>query len=181
MPKVIPTSIKLEGMKLFLEGNKTAKEIAKEISTSEVEVKPVTIYAWAKKDRWGEQKDVARTNEQRKLVETEGQRFARMQEEQLVRYTGVAEKANRELDGLTFNTAEGAVKALDTGIRGQREVLNGMFDVGFIQEVLGVLVAKIQTFSEKHRYEKFDDVDFQELLDDVAFDLSTIVQNQEEK
>ena len=62
MPKVIPTSIKLEGMKLFLEGNKTAKEIAEEISTPEIEVKPVTIYAWAKKDLWGEQKDVARNN-----------------------------------------------------------------------------------------------------------------------
>ena len=56
-----------------------------------------------------------------------------------------------------------------------------MFDVGFVQEVLGVLVAKTQAFFEKHRYEKVDDLDSQELLDDVAFELSTIVQNQGEK
>jgi len=181
MPKIIPTSIKLEAMKLFLEGNKTAKEIAEEISTFEVEVKPVTIYAWAKKDRWGVQKDVARTNEQQKLAETEGQKFARLQQEQLTNYTEVAEKANRELSGLTFNTAEGAVKALDTGIRGQREVLHGLFDVQLVQEVLGVLVSKTQAFFEKHRYEKVEDLDYQDFLDEVAFELSTIIQNQGEK
>ena len=143
MPKVIPTNIKLEAMKLFLEGNKTAKEIAKEVSTPDVEVKPVTIYAWAKKDRWGEQKDVARTNEQQKLVESEGQRFARLQQEQLASYTDIATKANRELDGLTFDTAFAAVKAIDVGIRGQRDVLAGLINLQFVQDVLGILVEEI--------------------------------------
>ena len=166
MPKVIPTSIKLEGMKLFLEGNKTAKEIAEEISTPEIEVKPVTIYAWAKKDRWGEHKDVARTNEQQKLVETEGQRFARLQQEQLTNYTEVAEKAQRELKGLTFDRAEAAVRAIDIGIRGQRDVLNGLINLQFVQDVLGVLVSKI---------------DDQTLLDEIAIELKTLIQNQEEK
>jgi len=166
MPKVIPTSIKLEGMKLFLEGNKTAKEIAEEISTPEIEVKPVTIYAWAKKDRWGEQKDVARTNEQQKLVETEGQRFARLQQEQLTNYTEVAEKAQRELKGLTFDRAEAAVRAIDIGIRGQRDVLNGLINLQFVQDVLRVLVSKI---------------DDQTLLDEIAIELKTLIQNQEEK
>ena len=166
MPKVIPTNIKLEAMKLFLEGNKTAKEIAEEISTPEIEVKPVTIYAWAKKDRWGEQKDVARTNEQQKLVETEGQRFARLQQEQLTNYTEVAEKAQRELKGLTFDRAEAAVRAIDIGIRGQRDVLNGLINLQFVQDVLGVLVSKI---------------DDQTLLDEIAIELKTLIQNQEEK
>ena len=165
MPKVIPTNIKLEAMKLFLEGNKTAKEIAEEVSTSKVEVKPVTIYAWAKKDNWNQQKDVARTDEQQKLVESEAQRFTRLQEEQLVRYTEVATKANRELSGLTFNTAEGAVKALDTGIKGQRDVMRGTVDLGFVQIVLGILV---------------EEIDDQEVLNRVAIKLKTAVQNQED-
>ena len=46
MPKIIPASIKLEAMKLFLGGDKTAREIAEEVSTVEIQVKPVTIYAW---------------------------------------------------------------------------------------------------------------------------------------
>ena len=166
MPKVIPTNIKLEAMKLFLEGNKTAKEIAKEVSTTEVEVKPVTIYAWAKKDRWGEQKDVARTNEQQKLVESEGQRFARLQQEQLTSYTDIAAKANRELDGLTFDTAFAAVKAIDVGIRGQRDVLAGLINLQFVQDVLGILVEEIND---------------QEVLNKIAVQLKTLVQNQEEK
>ena len=165
MPKLIPNEIKLETMKLFLEGNKTAKEIAEEVSTSKVEVKPVTIYAWAKKDNWNQQKDVARTDEQQKLVESEAQRFTRLQEERLVRYTEVATKANRELSGLTFNTAEGAVKALDTGIKGQRDVMRGTVDVGFVQIVLGILV---------------EEIDDQEVLNRVAIKLKTAVQNQED-
>ena len=136
MPKIIPTSIKLEAMKLFLEGNKTAKEIAKEISTFEVEVKPVTIYAWAKKDRWGVQKDVARTNEQRKLVETEGQRFARMQSKQLDSYSQIAGQASEDLKGLQFDRALDAARAADIGIKGQREILQGMINMEFVQDII---------------------------------------------
>ena len=105
MPKIIPSSIKLEAMKLFLGGDKTAREIAEEVSTREIEVKPVTIYAWAKKDKWGQQKDVARSDAQQKIAESEGQRFARLQQEQLTNYTNIAEKANRELEGLRFDNA----------------------------------------------------------------------------
>ena len=167
MPKKFPESVKLEAMRLFIAGDKTAKEIAEIVSKdNDTEVKPVTIYAWAKKDRWGEQKDVARTNEQQKLVETEGQRFARLQQEQLTNYTEVAEKAQRELKGLTFDRAEAAVRAIDIGIRGQRDVLNGLINLQFVQDVLGVLVSKI---------------DDQTLLDEIAIELKTLIQNQEEK
>ena len=71
MPKHIPEATKLEAMTLFLEGNKTAKEIAEVISKDGVVVTPPTIYSWAKKNRWGEQKDVARYDKQKELVETE--------------------------------------------------------------------------------------------------------------
>ena len=40
MPKKFPESVKLEAMRLFVAGDKTAKEIAEEISTPETEVKP---------------------------------------------------------------------------------------------------------------------------------------------
>ena len=144
MPKKFPESVKLEAMRLFIAGDKTAKEIAEIVSKdNDTEVKPVTIYAWAKKDRWGEQKDVARTNEQQKLVESEGQKFARLQQEQLSNYTEVAEKAQRELKGLTFDRALDAVRAIDVGIRGQRDVLAGLINLQFVQDVLGILVEEI--------------------------------------
>ena len=85
MPKRFPESIKLEAMELFVAGDKTAKEIAEIVSQKNGSVvKPVTIYSWAKQYRWGQQKDVARTDNQQKIAESEGQRFARLQEEQLV-------------------------------------------------------------------------------------------------
>ena len=83
MPKYIPESIKLEAMKLYVSGEKTAKEIANEISQNGVVVKPVTIYAWAKKENWAEQKAVARTDSQQEIVESDGAKFARMQKNQL--------------------------------------------------------------------------------------------------
>lgn len=153
-------------MKLFLGGDKTAREIAQEVSTSDVEVKPVTIYAWAKKDQWGQQKDVARSNEQQKLAESEGQRFARMQQEQLTSYTNLAVKADRELGGLTFDNALSAVKAIDVGIKGQRDVLGGLINLQFVQDVLGILV---------------EEVSDQEVLNRVAVKFKTLVQNQEEQ
>ena len=166
MPKRFPESVKLAAMELFVAGDKTAKEIATEVSTPEVEVKPVTIYAWAKKDKWGQQKDVARTNEQQKLAESEGQRFARLQQEQLLSYTNIATKANRELEGLTFDTAFAAVKAIDVGIKGQRDVLAGLINLQFVQDVLGILVEEIND---------------QDILNKIAMKLKTLVQNQEEQ
>ena len=166
MPKIIPASIKLEAMKLFLDGDKTAREIAQEVSTSAVEVKPVTMYAWAKKDQWGQQKDVARSDAQQKIAESEGQRFARMQQEQLTNYTSIATKANRELGGLTFDNALSAVKAIDVGIKGQRDVLGGLINLQFVQDVLGILVEEVAD---------------QDVLNRVAVKFKTLVQNQEER
>ncbi len=69
MPKHIPESIKLKAMKLYVSGDKTAKEIAEIVSQDGVPVKTPTIYAWAKKEQWEQQKAVAITDQQQKVVE----------------------------------------------------------------------------------------------------------------
>jgi len=166
MPKHIPESIKLEAMQLFLEGDKTAKEIAAEVSQNGVTVQPPTIYAWAKKERWGEQQAVARTDQQQKLAESEGQRFVRLQHKHLENYEVASQKAFRELDGLHFDKAFDAIKALDIGIKGQREVISGLINLQFVQDVLGVLVEEIPD---------------QNILNRVAIKLKTLVQGQEER
>ena len=165
MPKLIPDSVKLAAMQLFLEGDKTAKEIALEVSQNGVVVKPPTIYAWAKKEGWGQQKSVARTDQQQKLAESEGQRFARLQKEQLDNYTVATNKAYRELSELHFDRAFDAVKAIDIGIKGQRDVLSGLINLQFVQDVLGVLVEEISD---------------QDILNRVAMKLKTLVQQTEE-
>lgn len=165
MPKYIPESIKLEAMKLYVSGEKTAKEIANEISQNGVVVKPVTIYAWAKKENWAEQKAVARTDSQQEIVESDGAKFARMQKNQLDNYTIIANKAFRELDELHFDKAAEAVKAIDIGIKGQREVLSGMINLQFVQDVLSILIEEIKD---------------QDTLNKIAVKLKTLVQQQEE-
>ena len=166
MPKHIPESVKLEAMQLFLGGDKTAKEIAQLVSKNGVVVRPPTIYAWAKKDGWGEQKAVARTDGQQKLAESVGQRFARLQKEHLESYEVATNKAYRELSELHFDRASDAVKAIDIGIKGQREVLSGLINLQFVQDVSGILVEEIPD---------------QDILNKVALKLKTLVQQQEEK
>ena len=165
MPKQIPEGIKLRAMELYLQGDKTAKEIATLVSDNGVVVKPPTIYAWAKKEQWGQQKAVARADSQQKLAETEGQRFARLQREQLESYTVISNKAYRELSELHFDKAFDAVKAIDVGNKGQREVLSGMINLEFVHDVLAVLV---------------EEVGDQDILNKVALKLKTLVQTSQE-
>tara|TARA_R110000824_G_scaffold145924_1_gene314469 strand:- start:3818 stop:4318 length:501 start_codon:yes stop_codon:yes gene_type:complete len=165
MPKRIPDSTKLEAMELFLSGDKSAREIADIVSKDGVIVKTPTIYAWAKAHKWNQQQAVARSQSQQQLAESEGQKFARLQKEQLDQYNVVAEKAYRELDGLHFDRALDAVRAIDVGIKGQREVLTGLINLQFVQDVLGVLVEEIKD---------------QESLNRIAVKMKTLVQNQKD-
>tara|TARA_R110002110_G_scaffold332707_1_gene543681 strand:+ start:40 stop:540 length:501 start_codon:yes stop_codon:yes gene_type:complete len=165
MPKHIPDEIKLHAMEMFLKGDKTAKEIAAEVSTEEHAVAPPTIYMWAKKDKWGEQKAVAIADTQRDLAESEGQRFARMQSEQLDTYTEIANKAGREMKGLTFDRPLDAARAADIGIKGQRDVLQGMINLEFVQDIMTVLIEEISD---------------QETLQRIGIKLKTIEQKHKE-
>ena len=164
MPKHIPDEIKLNAMEMFLKGDKTAKEIAAEVSTEEHAVAPPTIYMWAKKDKWGEQKAVAIADKQNALAESEGQRFARLQSEQLDTYTEIANKAGREIKGLTFDRPLDAARAADIGIKGQRDVLQCMINLEFVQDIMSILIeeisdqdilqrigVKLKTIEQKHR------------------------------
>tara|TARA_R100000963_G_C4645825_1_gene110236 strand:+ start:2297 stop:2794 length:498 start_codon:yes stop_codon:yes gene_type:complete len=165
MSKKIPEDIKLQAMKLFLEGNRTAKEIAKIVSTEEFEVKPVTIYAWARREKWNEQSAVARANEQEKLVKSDAKKFNQLQEKQLTSYTKLADKTSASLEYLDFDKALDASRAMDLAIRGQREVMQGMLNMQFVQDVLGVLI---------------DEIKDQEQLSRIAIKMKTLVQNQGE-
>ena len=144
MPKYIPETVKLEAMKLYLEGDKTAKEIAKIVSKNGTSVKPPTIYAWAKQNNWKAMRTEAREETIERIQETESQRFARLQKEHLDTYESVRHKAGHELDNLMFDRAFDAVKALDIGIQGERKVMEGMINLQFIQDVLNVLVEEIE-------------------------------------
>ena len=99
------------------------------------------------------------------MAESEGQRFARLQKEQLDQYNVVAEKAYQELDGLHFDRALDAVRAIDVGIKGQREVLTGLINLQFVQDVLGIIVEEIKD---------------QDSLNRIAVKMKTLVQNQKD-
>jgi len=144
MPKRLPVEAKDKALSLYLEGNKSAKEIASSVEQEfKIKVKPVTIYSWIKQYNWKDQLAEARTSAIAVVMETESARFARLQKEHLDTYEAVRHKAGHELDGLLFDRAFEAVRALDIGIQGERKVMEGMINLQFIQEVLNVLVEEI--------------------------------------
>ena len=143
MGRAIPQTIKDHAMSLFIKGDMSAREIAETVSTNEHNVKTVTIYAWAKRGKWSERSAVERSDQQQKIMKNDGQRFARIQEQQLNSYTKLAEKAETSLGVLEFDRPFEAARAMDLGIKGQREVMQGMVNLQFVQDVLAVIIEEV--------------------------------------
>ena len=165
MPKVIPEEIKLKAMELFMTGQ-TVPSIAADLANEfDIEVKIPTIYAWAKQYKWKEDKIEARTAAVDTIKETETQRYARIQEEHLNDYGRLRKKASLELDGHLFDRPFDAAKALDIGIKGERVVIEGMINLQFVQDIMGVLVEEISD---------------SEVLQRIAFKLKALIQTKDD-
>ena len=143
MPKVYDQEIKLRAMKLWIEGISGPKIVEQINGEFTSDVKIPTLYAWAKQYNWNEQKNVARTEAMEQIKESEGQRFARVQDEHLTEYEGLRHKANAGLGVLQFDMAFDAAKALDLSIQGERKVMEGMINLQFVQSVLNILVEEV--------------------------------------
>lgn len=143
MPKQFPDSIKLKAMELFLEGELTAKQIADVVSTQEHVVSPPTIYMWARKEKWGEQKIQSVIDQQGEVVKQKAKDYSEIQEDQMNQYTEMATKASAELRGLTFDRALDATRAVDIAVKGQRDVMQGMINMKFVNDIMEVLISEI--------------------------------------
>ena len=165
MPKRIPQEVKTKAMEFFLEG-KPAREIAEKVSdTFNIQVKPSTIYAWANQYKWGETRAASRSSAVAKVAESETERFQRLQTEHLETYESLRRKASSELQVHTFDRAFDAAKALDLGIKGERQVMEGLISLQFIQDVMGVLV---------------DEVKDADTLNRIALKLKTLVETDKD-
>ena len=81
-------------------------------------------------------------------------------------YTSVINKGYRELSELHFDRALDAARAIDIGAKGQREILSGMINLQFVQDVLAILVEEIPD---------------QDVLNKIAVKLKTLHQQQEDQ
>jgi|TARA_R110000824_G_scaffold308101_1_gene495654 hypothetical protein len=144
MPKVFSPKIKELAHKLYLEGQSAADISAAIQKKHKSQVGVSTIYQWVQANDWKVSKAVARTASLEQLQESETLRFHRIQQEHLDVYGKLRTKAATELDMLQFDRAFDAAKALDVGIKGERNVIEGLINLHFIQEIMGVLVEEIQ-------------------------------------
>tara|TARA_R100000152_G_C6736335_1_gene160494 strand:+ start:301 stop:810 length:510 start_codon:yes stop_codon:yes gene_type:complete len=149
MPKILPKEMKQKAQKLYLEG-KTINEVYEELLKTypKENIAKSTVYSWPSRNKWDEDMQEIDSKVAKKVkdsvVETQSQRAARTQLEHLDEYTTLRSKALAELGVLDFKTAEGAAKALDMGIQGERKVMEGLINLSFVQDIVGVLVDEIE-------------------------------------
>ena len=145
MPKNLPKAVKDRAFKLYLTEEYSAKEIALQVSAEQnVVMSEQTIYAWVRTDDWKEKLAETKVKAIEKVQDNEATKLARMQEEHQEMYKSVRAKAGSELQLLNFERAFDAVKALDIGIQGERQVAEGLINVQFIQDVVNILVEEIE-------------------------------------
>ena len=166
MPKRFPEKVRLSAMEMYLQGEHPAKDIAATISkTYKVNVTPSTIYAWARSANWKNTQVEARTDGMTAVQERESVRFARLQDEHLDTYERMRHQADHELVNLNYTRAFDAAKAIDLGIQGERKVMEGLINLQFVQDILGVLVEEIND---------------QEMLKRISLRMKGLMQNRSE-
>jgi transposase-like protein len=144
MPKTIPQEVKNRAMELYLKDDSSAREIADAVSSEySVTVSNQTVYSWAKKYNWDSKRNDVKTKALERVVETESGRLVRLQQEHLDVYGNIREKATAELNNLTFDRAFDAVKAASIGIDGERQVIEGLINLQFVQDVIQILINEI--------------------------------------
>ena len=143
MPKTFPLEVKERALEIYLQGY-SPKDIAESIRDEFAnEVTQSTVYAWVKQEGWEEKKQLVYAESLAQIQESEGQKINRIQQEHWDGYSSLRHKAMHELDLLQFDIASDAAKALDLGIRGERQVMEGLINLQFVQNVLEVLVDEI--------------------------------------
>ena len=169
MPKTIPQEAKNRAMELYLQDDLSARQIADSVSSEfTIQLSNQTVYSWAKKHNWDSKRTDIKTKALEKTVETESGRLARLQQEHLDVYGKIREKATTELNNLTFDRAFDAVKAASIGIDGERQVIEGLINLQFVQDVIQILI---------------DEIDDAEVMQRIAAKLRLLVSNtnQEQK
>ena len=166
MPKTFPIAVRNKALELYLQGH-SSKDIADSLRTEfSNNVTQSTVYAWIKEGEWELKKNENYTNGLVKIQETEGQKLNRIQQEHWDNYGDLRQKAIHELEHLQFDKAADAAKALDLGIRGERQVMEGLVNLQFVQSVLEVLV---------------DEIKDEEVLRRIALKLKTLIRSEETK
>jgi transposase-like protein len=150
-------------MELYLKDDSSAREIADAVSSEySVTVSNQTVYSWAKKYNWDSKRNDVKTKALERVVETESGRLVRLQQEHLDVYGNIREKATAELNNLTFDRAFDAVKAASIGIDGERQVIEGLINLQFVQDVIQILI---------------NEIDDAELMQRIAAKLRLLVSN----
>ena len=143
MPKTFPLEVKERALEIYLQGY-SPKDIAESLRDEFAnDVTQSTVYAWVQQEGWEEKKQLVYAESLAQIQESEGQKINRIQQEHWDGYSSLRHKAMHELDLLQFDKASDAAKALDLGIRGERQVMEGLINLQFVQNVLEVLVDEI--------------------------------------
>ena len=143
-----PDEIKKRAFELYLEGYSPAQICIKlnEETNGDVTIKKETISMWAREGSWLESRTLAKTNAYNDVTARQTQSLAsymQNQMEHMNKLNKLVDKADRELDDMPFDKAEGAAKALVDSTQAYNKLAKGMIEIKFVEALLNVLLEEI--------------------------------------
>jgi len=136
---VYTEEMKLEAFDLFMKGL-SAPKVAHQISNRfNIVCKTSTISKWKDEGQWVIRRDEVRSQSYSLLEKEEKKRLVAMNREHARTYQAITERALGDFENLHFDEAKDAVRALHTGIQGEREVISGLINLQFVEDVVNVL------------------------------------------
>lgn len=139
-----PMEAREKALKLYLGGD-SLKVIANILAAEyDRPCKPANISSWSKIGKWSKLKEQTKILAISEIVSKKKNDFVQISEEQAKIYRDVREKANEELQALSFDRPLDAVRALDIGIQGERKISAGIFQVDFLQKIVQIILEEVK-------------------------------------
>lgn len=135
---------------LFMQGWPTSK-IVKELSSSERTIPRSTLEQWKQVGNW----DVERRNQRalvgQKIAEESGFDYYSKIRDFLEQYKTLREKAAKELEGLTFESAADASRALHSAIQGEYKISTDYLAAQFVMDIIAAIREEISDSETLYR------------------------------
>lgn len=136
---------KIKALELYLEGDKSASKISKQLKEElGVDVPTPTIYTWIREEDWDKKLEKIEYDSRLQVENNQLETRTKLAEEHLEQYRDIRERAKEDLDLLEFNNAEGAIRAIDTAIKGERDIQAGIISAQFVAAVLRIIIEEVK-------------------------------------
>ena len=135
--------VKERAFQLFMQGH-TFVSIAETIQIEfEVSYKAEAVSVWAQKDLWHGKRASSYENAMLEISEQTVEQRAGQGQQDMAHYRYIIDKSISQLPYLEFESAEGAVRALDLATKGQAKIHTAVVSAEFAKAIIGIIKREV--------------------------------------